>query len=194
MPLLLVVALSPQPPMTMPKKIALSVCALACACVAALGADPNPIRAEASRSLRLAVVDGSRKAAGHDALHAAFGEALAFELGQRGKEVPVKVMVADPDRAAWGLANGSFDVGLIVGNNVPRAVISSEFELLKATQTDGKGKFALYLVLRKDDPELSRILASAFPESLKGQFFLWAVAKANGQDAPENWKLSVAAN
>lgn len=176
------------------KKHLVLVAALACALVAASGADKNSVRVEASRSLRLAIIDTNRKAAGHDALHAAFGEALAFEIGKRGEPLPVKVQEADADRAAWGLSNGSFDVGLVIGNNVPRAVVSSDFELLKATQRDGKGKFALYLVLRKDDPGMSRVLSAAFPESLKGEFFLWAVAKANGLDAPENWKLIAAVN
>jgi len=36
-------------------------------------------------------------------------------------------------------------------------------------------------------------LAAAFPETLKGQFFLRAVAKANGQEVPDEWHIVVAA-
>lgn len=167
--------------------------ALACA-VTACAAEKNQICVESSRALRLVIVDPERKAAGHDALHTAFAEALAFELGQRCKEpVPVKPQLQDADRAAFGLANGSCDVGLIIGNGVPRAMISSDFEILKATQTAAKAKFALYFVVRKEDAALAEMLAAAFPETLKGQFFLRAVAKANGQEVPDEWHIVVAA-
>ena len=127
-------------------------------------------------------------------MHTAFAESLAFELGQRCKEpVPVKPQTSDADRAAWGLANGSFDVGLIVGTSMPRALVSADFEVLKATQTVGKGKFALYFIIRKEDPGLAQMLTTAFPEALKGQFFLRAVAKVNGQELPDEWKVAVAA-
>ncbi|HLP25177.1 MAG TPA: hypothetical protein VK477_05845 [Acidobacteriota bacterium] len=169
---------------------------LACACAftATFAAEKNELRVEASRALRLAIVDRDFRAAGHDTLHTAFAEALAFELGQRCKEpVPVKPQMSDADRAAWGLANGSFDVGLVVGSSVPRAMVSADFEVIKATQTGGKGKFALYFIVRKEDPGLAEMLTATFPEALKGQFFLRAVAKANGQEVPEDWKVAIAA-
>lgn len=167
--------------------------ALACA-FTATAAEKSELRVESSRALRLAIVDGDRKAAGHDTLHSAFAESLAFELSQRCKApVPVKPQTADADRTAWGLANGSFDVGLVVDNRLPRAMVSSEFEVLKATQTAGKGKFALYFIIRKEDAGLAEMLTAAFPEALKGQFFLRAVAKANGQETPDEWKIAVAA-
>ncbi|WP_415908723.1 hypothetical protein [Oleiharenicola sp. Vm1] len=158
------------------------------------GRRENQLRVESSRALRLAIVDADRRAAGHDALHTAFAEALAFELGRRCQEpVPVKPQAPDADRAAWGLANGSFDVGLVVGSGLPRAMINSDFEVLKATQTAGKGRFALYFIIRKEDAGLAAMLTAAFPEALKGQFFLRAVAKANGQELPEEWQVAVAA-
>lgn len=177
------------------KKSFALVVSLACALIAASGADKNQIKVEASRALRMAVVDSDRKGAGREAVHTTFGEALAFELSQRCKSpVPVKIQVADADHAAWGLANGSFDIGLVVGKNVPRGMVSADFTILKAAQPSGKGKFALFLVMRRDDPGLSEMLSASFPESLKGQFFLRAVAKANGLEVPEDWALVVASN
>jgi hypothetical protein len=168
--------------------------ALACAFTAASGVEKNQLRVESSRALRLAIIDADRRATAHDSLHTAFAEALAFELGQRCKEpVPVKPQAPDADRAAWGLANGSYDVGLFVGNSLPRALVSSDFEVLKATQLSGKGKFALYFIIRKEDAGLAEMLTAAFPEALKGQFFLRAVAKANGQELPDEWRIAVAA-
>jgi hypothetical protein len=168
--------------------------AWACAFTATFAAEKNELRVEASRALRLAIVDRDHRAVGHDTLRTAFAEALAFDLSQRCKEpVPVKPQLSDADRAAWGLANGSFDVGLIVGTNVPRAMVSADFEVLKATQPSGKGKFALYFVVRKEDAVLAALLTAAFPEALKGQFFLRAVAKANGQEVPDDWTVVVAA-
>jgi hypothetical protein len=169
--------------------------ALACALTVSFAADKNQIRVESSRALRLAVVDSERKAPGHDALQSTFTEALAFELSQRCKSpVPVKPSTPAPDQASWGLSNGSFDVALVIGTNLPRALMSADFEVVKAAQSAGKGKFALFFIVRKDDPGLAEMLTAAFPEALKGQFFLRAVAKANGQEVPDDWKVVVAAN
>ncbi|HLP26465.1 MAG TPA: hypothetical protein VK477_12355, partial [Acidobacteriota bacterium] len=87
-----------QPPLSMSTKHLVGLLAWACAFTATFAAEKNELRVEASRALRLAIIDRDSRAAGHDTLHSAFAEALAFDLSQRCKEpVPVKPLVADAD-------------------------------------------------------------------------------------------------
>ncbi len=151
------------------------------------------VKVEASRAIKLAIIDADRKAAGREAFHEVFSDTLAYELSQRLKEqTPVKHTVSDVERASWGLGNGIFDVALVISNGLPRAMVSSDFEVLKATPNSPKAKFVLYFVIRKDDPGLATLMQEAFPEALKGQFFLRAYAKQLGEDW-EKFAVAIAA-
>ncbi|MBA3850184.1 MAG: hypothetical protein C0502_09355 [Opitutus sp.] len=157
------------------------------------GAGAKEVKVEASRAIKLAVIDADRKAPGREAFHQTFADTLGYELGQRLKEpTPVKPVTQDADRAAFGLGNGIFDVALVVGHNLPRALVSSDFDVLKAAPTSGKGKFHLYFIIRKDDASLAKLMQDAFPEALKGQFFLRAYAKQLGED-PDHFGVVLAA-
>lgn len=166
---------------------ALLALALPCAAFA------KEVKVEASRAIKLAVVDADRKSPGREAFHEVFADTLAFELSQRLKEpTPVKHTVSDVERASWGLGNGIFDVAIVIGNGFPRALVSSDFEVLKATPNSPKAKFVLYFVIRKDDPSLATLMQDAFPETLKGQIFLRAYAKQVGED-PDKFAVVIAA-
>lgn len=151
------------------------------------------VKVEASRAIRLAVIDADRKSPGRESFHEVFSDTLAFELSQRLKEpTPVKHTVSDVERASWGLGNGNFDVAVVIGNGLPRAMVSSDFEVLKATPNSPKAKFVLYFVIRKDDAALAALMQEAFPAALKGQFFLRAYAKQLGED-PDKFAVALAA-
>lgn len=150
------------------------------------------VKVEASQAIKLAIIDPERRAAGRDVFHQAFADTLGFELSQRVNGlVPVKSATPDIDKASWGLGNGIYDVVLVVGNSLPRAVISADFQILKATPASGDGRFFLFFVIRKEDPSLARLLEEAFPEALKGQFFLRALARQQGVET-EQWKVALA--
>jgi hypothetical protein len=164
--------------------------ALACLGGTALAKD---VTVEASRAIKLAIVDADRKAPGRESFHQTFADTLGFELSQRLKEpTPVKQAPADLDRASWGLGNGVYDVALVIGKSLPRAIVSSDFEVLKATPTSPNAKFSLFFVIRKEDPGLAQLMQAAFPDTLKGQFFLRAYARQLGED-PEKFAVALAA-
>lgn len=176
----------------MSTRIFLAGIALACAAPVA-SATAVAAKVEASRAIKLAIVDADRKAPGRDAFHQTFSDTLGFELSQRLNEpMPVRHTTPDTDKASWGLGNGIFDVVLVVGSSLPRALVSSDFQVLKAVPSSGKGKFVLYFVLRKEDPGLAALMEAAFPEALKGQFFLRAYAKQLGED-PDQFAVALAA-
>ena len=157
------------------------------------GAGAKEVKVEASRAIKLAVIDADRKAPGRESFHQTFADTLGFELSQRLHEpMPVKPAVQDADRAAFGLGNGIFDIALVVGNGLPRPLVSSDFEVLKATPSSGKGRIYLYFIIRKDDASLAKLMQDSFPEALKGQFLLRAYAKIVGED-PEKFGVAVAA-
>lgn len=171
-------------------RISLAVVALGLASASAFA---SQVKVEASRAIKLAVIDADRKAPGREAFHQVFADTLGFELSQRLNEpMPVKPTTPDVDRASWGLGNGIYDVALVIGSSLPRAMVSSDFEVLKATPTSGKAKFFLFFIIRKDDPALAKLMGEAFPEALKGQFFLRAYAKQLGED-PDKFAVAVAA-
>jgi hypothetical protein len=149
-------------------------------------AESDSMKVESSRGLRLAVVDLDRHNAASEQLRQTFAESLGFEISQRSKmPVPVKPLPCDAARAAWGVANGSFDIAVVVGGNVPSALVSADFYILKATPGSGHGKRTICLVIRQDDPGLVAMITDSFPASLKGPFFQKALARYSGDSTPE---------
>lgn len=158
-----------------------------------LWAAEKEVKVQASRAIKLAIVDADHRAPGRDAFHQTFADTLSFELSQRLNEMmPVKATLPGLDKASWGLGNGIYDVALVVGSTVPRAMVSSDFQILKATPVSGQGKFFLYFVIRREDPDLAKLMGEVFPEALKGQFFLRALARQQGVEL-EDWRVALAA-
>jgi hypothetical protein len=175
----------------MSTRILLAGLVLACVAPAASAASVAA-KVEASRAIKLAIVDSDRKATGRDSFHQVFADTLGFEISQRlGEPMPVRHTTPDTDKASWGLGNGIFDVVLVVGNNLPRALVSSDFQVTKAVPTSGSAKFVLFFIVRKEDPGLAALMEESFPAALKGQFFLRAYAKQLGED-PEKFAVAVA--
>ena len=156
-------------------------------------ADDASVKVQASRSLSLAVVDLDHKNAASDQLTEAFKESLSFEMSQRCKmPTPIKPVKLDASRAGWGLGNGVYDVAVVVGGVVPKAMISSAFTIIKAVPVSGDPKRVVSLVTRNEDPGLAKLLNESFPEALKGAFFQKALMRYSG--APETggteWKVA----
>jgi hypothetical protein len=155
--------------------------------------DTESVKVAASRALSLAVVDLDRKNPASEALHEAFKESLSFEMSQRcNMPTPIKPVKLDASRAGWGLGTGTYDVAVVIGGTVPKAMISSGFTIYKAMPASGDQKRIICLVTRNEDPGLAKLLAQSFPEALKGPFFLKALLRYSG--APEgeatDWKFA----
>ena len=158
-----------------------------------LAGDTESVKVAASRALSLAVVDLDRKNPASEALHDAFKESLSFEMSQLcNMPTPIKPIKLDASRAGWGLGAGTYDVAVVIGGTVPKAMISSGFTIYKATPISGDQKRIICLVTRNEDPGLARLLAQSFPEALKGPFFLKALMRYSGapEDEATEWKFA----
>jgi hypothetical protein len=143
--------------------------------------DDASVKVQASRSLSLAIVDLDRKNVASDQLAETFKESLSFEMSQRCKmPTPIKPIKLDASRAGWGLGTGVYDVAVVVGGTVPKAMISSEFTIIKAVPLSGDPKRVISLVTRNEDPGLAKLLTEAFPEALKSVFFQKAIMRYSG--------------
>lgn len=156
-------------------------------------ASDDAVKVQASSALSLAVVDLDRNNAASDQMHTAFKESLSFEMSQRCKmPTPIKLQKVDASRAGWGLGTGNFDVAVVIGGPVPKTMVSSTFTILKATPESGDAKRIISLVTRNEDPGLAKLLAEAFPDALRGQFFQKALLRYSGvPEAKETeWKVA----
>lgn len=159
----------------------------------ALRAASDAVKVQASATLSLAVVDLDRNNAASEQLQDAFKESLAFEMSQRCKSpTPIKPIRLDASRASWGLGTGTYDVAVVVGGAVPKQMVSSAFTIYKAVPASGDAKRTISLVTRKEDPGLEKLLAEAFPEAIKNQFFQKALLRYSGAaDGKETeWKVA----
>lgn len=166
---------------------------LVCIRPAAFAADDAGVKVQASSTLSLAVVDLNRGNDASEDVGNAFKEGMSFEMSQRCKApTPIKPARVDAPRAGWGLGTGLYDVAVVIGGNVPKTMVSSQFTIFKATPQSGDPKRTICLVTRKADPGLEQLLAESFPEAIKGAFFQKALARYSGApaDAATEWKVA----
>lgn len=164
-----------------------------CARPVAFAADEAHIKVQASRALSLAVVDLSRDNPASEQLSTAFKDGLSAEMSERCKEpTPIKIVRVDASRAGWGLGTGLYDVAVVLGGNVPRAMSSSDFTIYKALPQSGDAKRSISLITRKADPGLAELLANSFPEVVKQEALLKALVRYNGAPDTASSELKVA--
>lgn len=172
----------------------LVVCLLAFLSASVAAAEEKAaVRVEASRALSLAIVDLDRKNPASESVHDAFKESLSFQMSQLcNMPTPIKPAKVDASRAGWGLGTGAYDVAVVFGGAVPRAMISSNFTVYRAAPESGDPKRMICLVTRNEDPGLAKLLADSFPEALKGPFFLKALIRYSGTPETEDvqWKVA----
>lgn len=162
--------------------------------LAAASPAASPVRVESSRALKLAVVNLDHHNPASEQLQQTFAESFGFEVSQRCKSpIPVKPIIRGAQEAAFGLGTGSLDFAVVFGSNIPPALVSSDYLILKAIPASGNAKHGISLILRNDDPGLVRIIEQSFPEALKGEFFQKALLKYSGENAPGSpgeWKIA----
>ena len=134
----------------------LGLSVLACVPLTVSAAEEARVKVQASRALSLAVVDLARGNAATEQLSDAFKDSLSFVMSQRCKEpTPIKPARVDASRAGWGLGTGLYDVAVVIGGNVPKTMISSEFTIYKAVPQSGDPKRTISLITREADPGLA---------------------------------------
>lgn len=141
--------------------------------VCASGAEPEAVRVDASRELRLAIVDNAKPSAAREAIYAAFAETLGETLSAKyASHIGVRVKRVNADHAAFNLSTGVYDAVLVFGNSLPRPLMISDVARLNATLGAGKTESKVYLVFGTGDETLGKLLAVSFEGALTAEKFL----------------------
>lgn len=144
------------------------------------------VQVDASRELRLAVVDASKASKTRDEQHAAFALSLGEAVSKQcGGKVGVRAKCVNADHAAFNLGTGVYDAVLVIGNTLPRPLMVSDLSRLSATLGSGKGEKKLYLIFGMGDATLSELLSASFSGALNNQKFLDTLRDPTGQATGE---------
>lgn len=136
------------------------------------GAD-DVVRVVGSSKLQLAIVDTARATPARKALHAAFAAGLGKAMTQAvGDKVEVQAKTLSADQAAFGLDSGSCQVVLALGNALPRPLVKSGMERLKAVLGPEKNEKLAYLVFSNADESLKKFLTASFSAAITDENFL----------------------
>lgn len=135
--------------------------------------DDSQMRVAASRELRVAVIDSSKRSDAREAMHQAFAATLGASLTQQcGGPVGVRAVSVGADHAAFNLGSGVYDAALVVGRAVPEALRRVDGVTLSAVPGSGKRDRMLYLVIGNGDASLQRLLTTAFSQVVSDEKFL----------------------
>ena len=140
--------------------------------------DATPVmRVQSSRTMKVAVINADQNNPANERLHKAFAASLGFEISLcYHTPVPVKSVEVEAQDASNGLSNGSYDLVVVIGGEVPSILLSSSFKRLKAVPTTGNAKHSVNLLVNKDDSTLSEMLDDSFASVLNERFFQLAFA------------------
>lgn len=149
-------------------------------CLSVVASGEPQVRVAASRELRVAVIDSSKRNDARDAMHQAFASTLGQSLSlQCGGPVGVRTTSVGADHAAFNLGTGVYDAALVVGSSVPSALRRVDGVTLSAIPESGKRDRTLYLVIANGDASLQRLLEAAFTQVVTDRKFLELVAGAD---------------
>jgi len=146
--------------------------------IIARSSDEMPVlRVQSSRSMKVAVINTDQNNPANERLHKAFAASLGFEISMcYHTPVPVKSAVVDAQEAAQGLTNGTYDMVVVIGGDVPAILLNADFKRLKAVPTTGNAKHVVNLLVLKEDSTLSEMLEDKFASVLNERFFQLAFA------------------
>jgi len=138
-------------------------------------AEDQVVRVDASRELRLAVVDSAKPSASREALYAAFAETLSETLSAKYQShIGVRAKRVNADHAAFNLGTGVYDAVLVFANTLPRPLMIADVARLHATLGSDKTETKVYLVFGTGDETLGKLLAVSFEGALTSDKFLAA--------------------
>lgn len=142
----------------------------------ALGASASDsVNVQASRDLtvRLAIVDSSKRIEARGVIHDALATSLSASMSRECQmPIRVKVKLAEPSRASEDLAAGVYDAAVVIGASVPQVLMKGDLSLLKATDAKSRDvNRTFYLLARNDDPSLNKVLEAAFEQAVNSAGF-----------------------
>ncbi len=161
------------------KTILSSVMALLAVGAASAGAIES-VKVSASADFRLVVVDTTKSGADDKALYETFGLSFSDGLGRQfGAPMKVKVITGtDVQVAADKVLTGSYDAALVISDDLPLSMTSSEFSVTRAFSKVGIPVKVFHFVVRASDPSLKQKASAAFTEALSTQRFQDALNRA----------------
>lgn len=138
-------------------------------------AEDQVVRVDASRELRLAVVDTAKVSASREAMYTAFAETLSEAISAKCQShIGVRAKRVSADHAAFNLGTGVYDAVLVFSSSLPRPLMISDVARLSATLGSGKTETKVYLIFGAGDETLGKLLAVSFEGALTSDKFLAA--------------------
>lgn|GEM_PF-3019339 len=136
------------------------------------------VSVEASRALRVAVVDNSGVKDSRETVQAALQSCLSDGMTYACKApASVVVKMTDASHASKELRAGTCDVVVVISNSVPAVLLKHGAAVLKATDArSGDLNRTFYLLANTGDPAMNQIVGLAFDHAMKSADFQDALA------------------
>ena len=145
------------------------------------------VQVQASPDFRVAVVATEKPDADRRAVQDAMGASLAASLSRQcNGKVNVKMVDTDLNRGLTELSSGSFDAVLYIGETLPTAFHKPEFATSRAVSEIGVPIQIFHLVVRSEDPLLTKMASSAFESAMVSPRFLEVLTHAASMKVSAN--------
>jgi len=145
------------------------------------------VKVQASPDFRIAVVAAEKPDADRRAVQDAMGASLAASLSHQCKgKVNVRMIDTDLARSVTDLSAGSFDAVLYIGETLPAALRKPEFASSRAVSEIGVPIQVFHLVVRSDDPSLTKMASAAFESAMISPRFLEVLTHAASMKVSAN--------
>jgi hypothetical protein len=145
------------------------------------------VQVQASPDFRVAVVATEKPDAVRRAVQDAMGASLAASLSRQcNGKVNVRMIDTDVSRGVTELSSGSFDAVFYIGETLPTALRKPEFTATRAVSEIGVPIQIFHLVVRSEDPSLTKMASSAFESAMVSPRFLEVLTHASSMKVSAN--------
>jgi hypothetical protein len=136
---------------------------LLCASVAIMGASATRLQLNASRHLKIAIVDLRHTTAARNEFRAHIAGQLQATLAETiGADFAVQPVCVGGRDAKLKLNEGEYDAALVIGEDRPGALQRLDLVTLCGEMSSEYGPLPVSLILGRNDPELAQRLRAAF--------------------------------
>jgi len=153
----------------------------------ALSNASEKVHVQASPDYRVAVVSADKPDAERRAVQDAMGSSLATSLSRQcNGKVNVRMVPCDVTRSLAELSTGDFDAILFIGETLPAVYRKPEFATSRAVSEIGVPIQIFHLVVRSDDPSLTKMASTAFENAMVSPLFLQVLTHAASMKVSAN--------
>jgi hypothetical protein len=145
------------------------------------------VQVQASPDFRVAVVSADKPDAERRAVQDAMGASLAASLSRQcNGKVNVKMVPSEVYRSVTDLSAGNFDAILFIGETLPSAYRKAEFATSRAVSDIGVPIQVFHMVVRSDDPSLTKMASAAFESAMISPRFVEVLTHAASMKVSAN--------